>query len=425
MKGRQRLREQGPDPIGCCSGRGQNDCKRSVDRASGYLDSPTLYAFRRMPYKIPLFDLNYGPEEEKAVLETIRSKWISTGPKTAALETKFAEMLDSGYAVALSNCTVALHLALTLLDIRDGDEVICPSLTFVATVNPIRYLRAAPVFCDIAGTGDLNLDPLKIESLITRRTRAIVVMHYGGFPCRMDQIMAIAAKHGLRVIEDACHGPLSEFCGKKLGTIGDIGCFSFFSNKNISTGEGGMLVTHDEQCARRAKLLRSHGMTSLSYDRAQGHVTAYDVVELGYNYRMDDIRAALALAQLAKLKDDLAQRARVRRLYLEKLSGLPIAIPFCDHAGPVSNYIFPIVLLDSDAPRRDAVRQTMQEDGIQTSVHYPAVHRFSIYASADTRLPVTDYVTDNLISLPMFGALSEDAVDQIVESLKRGLAAHA
>jgi dTDP-4-amino-4,6-dideoxygalactose transaminase len=265
-----------------------------------------------MEYKIPLFDLNFDEAEERAVVDTLRSKWISTGPKTAEFESKFASMLNVPHAVALANCTVALHLAMKLVGIHAGDEVICPSLTFVATANAIRYVDAVPVFADITSYEDLTIDPLDIEKKISKKTKAIVVMHYGGFACDMDRIMAIAKKHELKVIEDACHGPMSEYKGKKLGTIGDIGCFSFFSNKNISTGEGGMLVTNNSEYFERAKLLRSHGMTSLSYERAKGHSTSYDVVDLGYNYRMDDIRASIGITQLDKLEKEFIKRDQIR-----------------------------------------------------------------------------------------------------------------
>lgn len=283
-------------------------------------------------YKIPLFDLNFDEKEENAVLEVLRSKWISTGPKTAEFEKQFASMLQIEHAVALSNCTVALHLAMKLVDIKPGDEVICPSLTFVATVNAIRYENAVPIFADIKSHEDFTIDPDDIERKITPKTKAIVVMHYGGFACDMDRIMAIAQKHNLRVIEDACHGPLSEYKGKKLGTIGDVGYFSFFSNKNISTGEGGMLVTNNTKYFERTKLLRSHGMTSMSYERAKGHSTEYDVIELGYNYRMEDIRSAIGLEQLKKIENDLLIRAELRKEYISKLENIDrIIIPFKDY----------------------------------------------------------------------------------------------
>ena len=377
-----------------------------------------------MDYKILLFDLNFDQAEEEAVVETVRSKWISTGPKNAEFERKFAEMTGAKHAVSLSNCTVALHISLLLNNIKPGDEVICPSLTFVATVNAIRYVNAIPVFADIKSLEDLNIDPDDIERKITSRTRAIMVMHYGGFACDMTRISAIAEKHNLIIIEDACHGPLSEYEGKKLGTIGKVGCFSFFSNKNISTGEGGMIITDDDAIYEKAKLLRSHGMTSLSYDRAKGHSTEYDVIELGYNYRMDDIRASIGIVQLDKLHKDLEIRAEIRTLYEKKLEGLDgITVPFRGYKYFSSNYIFPIILNGSTVDKRNRIREHLAAAGIQTSVHYPAVHRFSIYREFATPLPLTEYVADNLITLPMFSKLSNEEVEYICASLKKALLA--
>ena len=373
-----------------------------------------------MKYNIPLFDLNFNEQEEKAVIKTLRSKWISTGPKTVEFENKFSSMLDVKHSIALSNCTVALHLAMELCDISQGDEVICPSLTFVATVNAIRYVNAIPVFADIKSYEDLTIDPIDIEKKITSKTKAIVVMHYGGFACNMEAIMKIAKNHKLKVIEDACHGPLSEYRSKKLGTIGDVGCFSFFSNKNISTGEGGMLVTNSTENYEKAKLLRSHGMTSLSYERSKGHSTAYDVVDLGYNYRIDDIRASIGIVQLDKIEGDLKKRAKVRRAYIKELKGIDkIIIPFEDCKEFSSNYIFPIVLKNSTYEKRDEIRNKLAEVGIQTSVHYPAVHRFSIYKEFYTELPKTNYITDNLITLPMFGKLNKSNINIITKTIKK------
>ncbi len=371
------------------------------------------------PYSIPLFKLNFDEREEAAVLATIRSRWISMGPKCEELESQFQKLLNAKHALSLSNCTDALHLALKVLDIKEGDEVICPSLTFVATVNSIKYVGAVPVFCDVNSIEDLNISADKIRLLITPKTKAIIVVHLAGFPCEMDEILKIAKDNNLKIIEDACHSPLSEYKGQKTGTIGDIGCFSFFSNKNISTGEGGMIVTQNEELYKRLKLLRSHGMTSMSYQRASGHATTYDVVELGYNYRMDDIRASIGIVQLEKLQHDLDKRAIVRNNYIKNLGKLKsIVIPFLNNETFVSNYIMPIILLNSNAENRDRVRDRLHEKGIQTSVHYPAIHRFSIYNAQTNKLPITDYVTDNEITLPMFGDLSETEVEYICQSLR-------
>ncbi len=373
-----------------------------------------------MEYKIPLFDLNYDEKEENAVVDVIRSKWISTGPKCVELEKMFTEYFDVLYSVSLTNCTVALHLAMEILDIQEGDEVICPSLTFVATANSIKYTGAIPVFADIKDEENLTIDPQHIRELISDKTKAIVVMHYAGFSCDMDEIMAIANDHNIKVIEDACHGPLSEYKGKKLGTIGDIGCFSFFSNKNLSTGEGGMLLTNNPEYAEKAKLLRSHGMTTMSYNRAKGHSTSYNVVALGYNYRMDDIRASLGVEQLKKLPGDLKKRELVRRYYEEGLQTVNnVRVPFLGYEYFSSNYIFPIILKEDLERTRDEIRDLLHEAGIQTSIHYPPVHLFNIYYNEDQKdLGKTEAVYSRLITLPMYGNLTEEQVDYICKKLK-------
>ena len=274
------------------------------------------------------------------------------------------------------------------------------------------------MFCDIKGPTHINIDSVEIEKKITSKTKGIIVVHMAGFPADMDNIMDIAHRYGLKVIEDACHGPLSEYHGKKLGTIGDCATFSFFSNKNISTGEGGMFVSNSEELAAKAYLLRSHGMTTMSYQRAKGHATAYDIVDLGYNFRMDDIRASIGCVQMKKLQEDLIKRARVRQRYVEKLSQLDkIIVPFADHQGFVSNYIMPIVLINSTREKRDLIREKIHAAGIQTSVHYPAVHKFSIYKDIGGVLPKTEYVSDNEITLPMYANLTDNEIDTIVDTV--------
>lgn len=372
-----------------------------------------------MAYNIPLFNLNFDEREAKAAYDTIKSGWISTGPKCEQLEQMFVDMFKVNYAVSVTNCTDALHLCCLVCGIGAGDEVLCPSLTFAASANCIRYVGATPVFCDIVGPEHINIDPVDIERKITSKTKAIVVVHMAGFPAKMDEIMAIARKYNLKVIEDACHGPLSEYKGKKLGTIGDCAAFSFFSNKNISTGEGGMFISNNKELANKARLLRSHGMTTMSYQRASGHATAYDIVELGYNYRLDDIRASIAIEQLKKLSEDLNKRLRVRERYVEGLSSIKnVIVPFKDNTEFVSNYIMPVVLLNSTREKRDRVRDAMHAAGIQTSVHYPSIHRFSTYKNLKTVLPKTEYVSDNEITLPMYAALTNEQVDFIVSTLR-------
>lgn len=372
---------------------------------------------------IPLFDLNYDEKEEEAVTAVLRSKWISSGPKCLELEDKFKNMFSVPYACAVASCTAALHLALVSLGIGEGDEVIVPSMTFVATVNAVKYVGAVPVFCDVVGVENITIDVDKIKKLVTNNTRAIIVMHYGGFACDMARIMELALQYNIYVVEDACHGPLSEYQGKKLGTIGDVGCYSFFSNKNISTGEGGMVVTRHEWVGDKVKLLRSHGMTTMSYERDRGHSTSYDVVELGYNYRMDDIRASLAIVQLNKLCADLEKRAKVRQWYLEQLADCEgLIIPFKDYGEFSSNYIMPIVLDNADDVKRDKIRQFLSVKGIQTSVHYPAIHRFSVYKDIKAEdLGKTEYIADCEISLPMYSKLTREQVIYVCDMLKEAV----
>lgn len=375
-----------------------------------------------MAYKIPLFNLNFDEKEANAAAETIKSGWISTGPKCEELEKMFVDMFHVNYAVSISNCTDALHLCCLVSGVKPGDEVICPSLTFAASANCIRYAGATPVFCDIVGPEHINIDPKEIEKKITDKTKAILVVHMAGFPCKMDEIMAIAQKHNLKVIEDACHGPLSEYKEKKLGTIGDCAAFSFFSNKNISTGEGGMFISNNKEMADKARLLRSHGMTTMSYQRAGGHATAYDIVELGYNFRLDDIHAAIAIEQLKKLPADLEQRIAVRNRYIELLSKVEnVIIPFADNKEFTSNYIMPIIVTKGTVEDRDAIRNKIHEAGVQTSVHYPAIHRFSIYKEYGAVLPQTEYVTDHEITLPMYAALTMEQIEYVVEVVNNAI----
>lgn len=375
-----------------------------------------------MGYQIPLFNLNYDKEENKAVVDVLNSKWISSGPKTMELEKKFADMLGVKYAVAVANCTAALHLAVLAAGIEPGDEVIVPSLTFVATVNCIRYAGGNPVFCDIASKDNLCIDPDQIEKLITPKTKAVIVMHYGGFACDLDRVLDICKKHNIELIEDACHGPMSEYKGKKLGTFGLAGCFSFFSNKNISTGEGGILVTNSDTVYEKVKLLRSHGMTTMSYERSTGHSTSYDVIGLGYNYRFNDILAGIGIVQLDKLLPDIAKRQHVREMYISLLGDDDrLIIPFKNYDSFSSLYICPMVLRDGDADFRDAMRKYLADNGVQTSMHYPPAHRFSIYKEYLANIPITEFVADHEFTVPMYGALTDDELKYICKKIEEGL----
>lgn len=374
----------------------------------------------KMEWKIPLTDIDLGQEEMNAIEEVLKSKWLTMGEVTRKFEADFAEYHGVKHAIAVTNCTAALHMAHQALGIKEGDEVICPSLTFVATANSILYVGATPVFADIRSLEDLNISPDSIIEKITPRTRAITVMHYGGYPCDMDMIIQIAKKHDLYIVEDAAHAPGAVFNGKKAGTIGDVGCFSFFSNKNMTTGEGGMIVTDNDDLADKLKLIRSHGMTSLTMDRHKGHAYSYDVIDFGFNYRMDEIRAAMGIVQLKKLKKNIELRQIIVKLYRKKLNGIKeIKIPFDNYSQESSYHIFPIIL--SLGINRKKFIDMMREKGIQTSIHYPPVHLFSFYRDKfgfeKGMLPVTEEVCNREVTLPLYPHMDTEAIDYIAGAI--------
>jgi dTDP-4-amino-4,6-dideoxygalactose transaminase len=367
---------------------------------------------------IPLFDLNYGREEEEAVLRVLRSKWLTMGPETEALEYEFAEYFKVKHAMAVSSCTTALHLANLAVGVKQGTEVICPSLTFVATSNSIIYAGGTPVFADITSTDDWTISPHEIEKKINKNTRAIIVMHYGGFACKMDEIIEIANRYKIKVIEDAAHAPGSMYEDKFLGAIGDISCFSFFSNKNISTGEGGMLCTNNDNYASHINKIRSHGMTSATLDRHHGHAYSYDVTDLGYNYRIDEIHAAFARCQLKKLKNGNEHRRLAATRYKTALSKIDkIKIPFGNYCFPANYHIFPI-LLDKSIDRHDLM-VFLRKKGIQTSIHYPPIHQFSYYKTImkDQILHNTDFISRHELTLPMYSGITDAQIDYVVDAL--------
>jgi len=400
-------------------------------------------------WKIPLFDLDFGEEEYKSVKGVLDSKWLTMGKVTKDFECAFADYLGVRHAMAVSSGTAALHLALNALGLERGDKVICPSLTFVATANTISYTGATPVFADISSLDDLTISPDDMEPRIDERTKGVVAVHYAGFPCNMDRIMAIARNHNLFVIEDAAHAVGAEYGTRrmahgawrmaqsrttdngqrttdngrteKLGTIGDIGCFSFFSNKNMTTAEGGMVVTNRNDLAEKIRIARSHGMTSLTWDRYKGHDFSYDVMGPGFSYRIDDVRSSLGLVQLKKLDRNNGRRRSWWTLYERKLNSIDeIKVPFCHFSGISSHHICPILL--SEKIDRRGFMEYLREQGIQTSIHYPPIHLFSYYKrlmELDTHLPLTEYVGKREVTLPLFPTMEEQHIDYVVNTIKK------
>ena len=377
-----------------------------------------------MDWRVPLSDLKFGVEELDAVAAVLKSGWLTMGAITNAFEEEFAKFTGARHALAMSNATAALHLACLALGLGPGDEVVVPSLTFVASANAIRYTGATPIFADIVGEHDLNISLHAIRKAISPRTKAIMVVHYGGYACDMPGILDIARENHLFVIEDAAHAVGSWLHEKHLGTFGDVGCFSFFPNKNMTTAEGGMLITDNDEIAEKARIMRSHGMTSLTWDRHQGHAWSYDVTELGYNYRIDEMRSALGRVQLAKIPANNLRRQSLTNLYRNLLSKqVPsIGIPFTAHPGISACHIMP-VLLPKDTDRLSFM-DTMKAQGIQTSIHYPPIHQFSAFK--DERnwsglLPMTEEVATREVTLPLYPGMTDEQVHWVVEAVQQGL----
>lgn len=371
--------------------------------------------------RVPLFVPDLGEEERKAVLACIDSGWVAMGPRCEELERLFEYRLGVKHAISVNSCTAALHLANVLVDVKAGDEVIVPSLTFAATANAVAFCGATPVFADITNHDDWTISPSDIERRVTPKTRAIVVMHYGGFPSDMRTIMKIAEVRGLPVIEDACHGLGGSLDNRSMGAIGALGCFSFYSNKVMTTGEGGLLITDNTEFAERARRLRSHGMTANAIHRIRG-AQGYDITEIGFNYRLDDIRAAVGVAQVGRLDASLAARHRLVTRYRKNLDALKgIKVPRHGNRGEPAHYIFPVIV--DEGIDRDRVRQEMNARGVQTSIHYQPVHLFSQYKAADEKLPVTESVAARAISLPLYPSMGDEAVNLVSSVLAESIAA--
>jgi dTDP-4-amino-4,6-dideoxygalactose transaminase len=374
-------------------------------------------------WKARLSELEFDDRELAEVLDTLDSAWITAGSRTQAFEKAFAELTGTSDAVAVCNGTAALFLALKALDIGPGDEVLCPSMTFVATAAAVLQCGAEPVFVDIRSLEDPTMDPDDAAQKITSRTKAILPVHYAGIPADMNRLVVLAESNGLFLVEDAAHAPGARFAGRACGSFGQAGCFSFFGNKNITTAEGGMVTTNDPRLAARLRLLRSHGMTVSSWDRDKGRPAHYDVLELGYNFRFDDIRAALGLVQLGKLDQFNRQREALVARYNERFAEakLNITLPFAatPDAKLPSYHIYPAVF--SSNSQRDLMSEFLKAEGIQTSIHYNPVHCFSAFKkrNPEIHLPVTEDFASRELTLPLYPSLSPEQVDSIVSSVSR------
>jgi dTDP-4-amino-4,6-dideoxygalactose transaminase len=374
---------------------------------------------------VPLFDLRLEQEDIDAVSSTLRSGWLTMGPRTQAFEEAFAAQLGVAHAVALSSCTAALHLAYLAAGVGPGDEVIVPSYTFVATAAAVLYCGATPVFADIIGAEDLCVDPESVRERLTARTRAVACVHLAGYPARTEELASICAERGIALIEDAAHAPSATHGGRKLGTWGMAGAFSLFSNKILSVGEGGVLVTDDDEVAAKARSLRSHAMSAGTWERHGAPHGSYEVLDVGFNYRIDEPRSTLALSRLARLEADISAHRRLTRAYRERLAAHPgLTVPFAEDSLASSSCYLMAVLLRGGSGREPLRRRLYELHGIQTSVHYPPVHLFAAYRERwpDVSLPITEEVSRRQLTLPLFAHMSDAQLDRVLTALEAEVA---
>jgi dTDP-4-amino-4,6-dideoxygalactose transaminase len=375
-------------------------------------------------WRVPLTDIAMDEQDVEAVLDCLRSGWLTMGPRTKAFEQALADYVGIPHVATVSSGTAALHLACLAAGIGPGDEVIVPAFTFVASAGAPRYVGAEPVLCDVRSPQNFNIDPEDVARRITARTKAIIAVHFCGYPAEILALRELCDERGLVLIEDCAQaiGAHVDDCGRQVSTVGELGCFSFFSKKQLCVGEGGMVTAADEELDTRVRLFRSHAMTSSTWDRHRGHDPAYDIVDIGFNFRMDEPRAALGLSRLTRLDEGIAARRAIVRAYRERLADVAgIELAFDEQAVErASHFAFPVLLSNRDT--RDRFRDDLKANGIQTT-WYPALHSFTEYrryAPADG-LPRASEVADRHCALPLSATMDETAVDTVVEVVRDAL----
>jgi dTDP-4-amino-4,6-dideoxygalactose transaminase len=377
-------------------------------------------------FRVPFFRPTIEDDDIAAVAESLRSGWLTTGPNARALEEELAAYCGAPFVNVVNSCTAAMQLALAAWDIGPGDEVITTPYTFVATANVIVHLGATPVFVDVRER-DFNIDPERVEAAITPRTRAIIPVHFAGEPCEMDAIVAMARPHGIKVLEDAAHAIGTFYRGRAVGTLSDAAAFSFYANKNMTTGEGGALATADEELSNRVRSLTLHGMTRDGYKRYEaGGAWRYDIVEIGYKDNLPDAAAALGRRQLAKLEWSIEERTRIARRYIANLRGLEhLVLPWFDERNRHPWHLFVVRVREHAPVSRDEAIRLLAERGVQTSVHFIPVHTFTAYQQMgrwrEGDFPVAERLSNSAISLPLFPDMTDADVDYVCEALREAL----
>jgi dTDP-4-amino-4,6-dideoxygalactose transaminase len=379
-----------------------------------------------MSWAVPLADVRLPEEDVEAVLDVLRSGWLTMGPRTGAFEEALGAWIGTPHALAVSSGTAALHLACRAAGVGAGDEVIVPAITFVASASAPRWCGADVVLCDVESPQRPNIDVADVERRLTPRTKAVIAVHFAGYPADVRALRRLCDRHGLVLIEDAAQaiGAVVDAGGgstRQAGTVGDLGCFSFFSKKQLCVGEGGAVTTADDSLAARVRSLRSHAMTSGTWDRHRGHEDSYDVVDIGFNYRIDEGRAALGLSRLPRLRTDLEGRRRVARGYRERLADVPGLELTWDDAGVEHGSHFAFLVLLRDRSARDAFRHDLHERGVQTT-WYPALHTFTEYATAANGLPRAAEAADRHCALPMSSSMTDAELDVVADAVRAAIA---
>lgn len=374
---------------------------------------------------LPCFLPTIEQEEIDEVIDTLKSNWITTGPKTHQFEEMFREYVGCKHAIALNSCTAGLHLALVAAGIGEGDEVITSPFTFAATVNVIVHQGAKPVFVDII-PDTYNIDSGKIEAAISKKSKAIIPVHYAGQPCEMDEIMAIAKKYNLLVIEDAAHALSATYKGRKIGTIGDVTSFSFYATKIITTAEGGMVTTDNDELAEKIRLLSLHGISKDAWKRYSSEGSwYYEILYPGYKYNMTDIQASMGIQQLKKL--DILQEVRqtIARLYTNTFKDMPeITEPYVDEQVQPTWHLYPI-LINTDRLKIDRNKfiEALKLENIGTSVHFIPIHLHPYYQEQfgfkRGDFPNSEYVYERIISLPLYPRMTEKDTEDVIAAVKK------
>lgn len=378
-----------------------------------------------LPFALP----EIGEEEIAEVCDTLRSGWVTTGPKTRQFEADFASYLGVEEAIAVNSATAGLHLALESIGIGPGDEVITTTLTFTATAEVIRYLGANPVFVDV-DPHTLNMDIDAVKRAITPKTRAIMPVHYAGLACDMDPLIELAREHRLKVVEDAAHAFPTRYKGRLIGTLDtDVTVFSFYANKTMTTGEGGMVVSRDPELRQRMKVMRLHGISRDAFDRFRSRTPAwyYEVIAPGFKYNLTDIASALGIHQLRKIDRFLARRQQLAQRYFEALADLPLVLP-ADGQGESNHswHLFVLRLSDHARIDRETLINRLAEQGIGTSVHYVPLHRHpywqETYGLAPEHFPVAEKAYQNMVSIPLYTSMTDADQERVISALRDILA---